>query len=145
MTPRVELMAKILREAPMKYSFSEGQLNAPCDATAVDNLSTGLSVKLPKTYIEFLEKYNGGEGFIEDNYIFFWKAEELTEFNLEYEVETYAQGIFLFASNGGGEGYGFDTNDPDMPIIRIPFIGMSRQYIVLVARDLPDMFARLAS
>lgn len=103
-----------------------------------------MGVALPESYIEFLKKHDGGEGFIGDSYIIFWKAEELIDFNREYEVEIYAPGIFLFASNGGREGYGFDTEDTAMPVVRIPFIGMDRQYAISVASDLPDLFARLA-
>ncbi|MHC1667635.1 SMI1/KNR4 family protein [Stenotrophomonas maltophilia] len=128
----------------MKYQLTEGQLNGPADVSAVDGLSTQLGVALPESYIEFLKSHDGGEGCIGDNYMIFWKAEELVDFNREYEVETYAPGIFLFASDGGGEGYGFDALDAAKPIVRIPFIGMSRQYVISVASDLPDLFARLA-
>ena len=128
----------------MEYHLTEGQLNGPAEIPAVDGLSTHVGVALPESYIEFLKTHDGGEGFIGDSYIIFWKAEELVEFNRKYEVETYAPGIFLFASNGGGEGYGFDTLDAAMPVVRIPFIGMNRQYAISVASDLPDLFARLA-
>lgn len=136
-------IAERYREIAMKYNLSEGQLNGPAEIPAVDGLSTHLGVTLPESYIEFLKTHDGGEGFIGENYIIFWKAEELVDFNREYEVETYAPGIILFASNGGGEGYGFDTLDAAMPVVRIPFIGMDRQYAIAVASDLPDLFARL--
>jgi hypothetical protein len=124
----------------LKYNLREGRLNGPAESETFDGLST-----LPKSYIDFLKEHNGGEGFIGDNYIIFWKAEELVDFNREYEVKTYAPGIFLFASSGGGEGYGFDTDDAAMPIVRVPFIGMERQYIDMIARDLPGLFAWLAN
>lgn len=127
----------------MKYELAEGMLNGPAEISAIVGLSTQAGVVLPESYINFLTKHDGGEGFIGDSYIIFWKTEELALFNHEYEVEKYAPGIFLFASNGGGEGYGFDTEDAAMPIVRIPFIGMNRQYALPVARDLPDFFARL--
>lgn len=128
----------------MEYNLTEGQLNGPADISAVDGLSIHLGVALPESYVDFLKKHDGGEGFIGDNYIIFWKTEELADFNREYEVETYAPGIVLFASNGGGEGYGFDTEYAAMPIVRIPFIGMDRKYVISVARDLPDLFVQLA-
>lgn len=135
----MEQISEKSRKIAMKYNLTEGQFNGPAESSTLDGLST-----LPKSYIDFLKEHNGGEGFIGDNYIIFWKAEELVDFNREYEVETYAPGIFLFASSGGGEGYGFDTDDAAMPIVRIPFIGMDRQYIDTVARDLPSLFAWLA-
>jgi hypothetical protein len=129
----------------MTYSLTEGQLDAPADAGVVDGLFARLGVELPSDYLDFLRQHDGGEGFIGDDYIIFWKAEELADFNREYEVEKYAPGILLFGSNGGGEGYGFDVESAAMPIVRIPFIGMAREYAHLVAKDFPDLFATLGS
>ena len=125
----------------MEYILSEGQLNNPVEVSALANLSISVGFELPASYIEFLKKHDGGEGFIGDNYIIFWKAEELVDFNREYEVETYAPGIFLFASDGAGEGYGFDTEDKKMPIIRLPFVGMDRQYATPVADNICNLFS----
>ncbi|RDI07557.1 SMI1/KNR4 family protein SUKH-1 [Pseudomonas fluorescens] len=129
----------------MKYHLTEGEFNDPAESEILNDLSTHSGMALPKSYIDFLKQHNGGEGFIGENYIVFWSAEELADFNREYEVEVYAPGILLFASSGGGEGYGFDTNDAAMPIVRIPFIGMDRRYAETLAYDLPDLFARLAN
>jgi hypothetical protein len=128
----------------MSYSLTEGAFNAPAESATVDQLTIALGRSLPKDYIEFLKEHNGGEGFIGKNYIILWKAEDLVTFNQEYEVEQHAPGILLFASNGGGEGYGFDTLDDVMPVVQIPFIGMDRHYARRVARDIRDLFARLA-
>ena len=129
---------------PMTYSLTEGQLDPPADSGVVEGLYSNLGVTLPGDYLDFLRQHNGGEGFIEDNYIVFWKAEELADFNREYEVEKYAPGILLFGSDGGGEGYGFDTQSAAMPIVRVPFIGMERRYATPIAKDFPDLFAKLA-
>jgi len=128
----------------MKYHLTEGELNGPAETSAIDGLSTQLEVALPESYFEFLKAHDGGEGFVGDNYIVFWRAGELVDFNREYEVESYAPGIFLFGSSGGGEAYGFDMWDAAMPVVKIPFIGMDRQYAILVATDLPDFFRKLA-
>lgn len=128
----------------MTYSLTDGQLNPPAEPSFVGELSATLGVKIPSEYLNFLLKYDGGEGFIGDNYIVLWKAEELAGFNREYEVEKYAPGILLFGSDGGGEGYGFDTESAAMPIVRVPFIGMERRYATPVAKDFLDLFAKLA-
>ena len=127
----------------MRYILTEGQFDGPAESAVVDGLSARLGVELPKDYADFLKEHNGGGGFVHDNYIIFFKAEELVDFNREYEVEKYAPGILLFASNGGGEAYGFDTHDVEMPIVRIPFIFMERQSAETIARDLADLFAVL--
>jgi hypothetical protein len=128
----------------MVYNLTEGQFDPPTDPGVVEELSSSLGVALPSDYLDFLRHHNGGEGFIGDNYIVFWKAEDLADFNREYEVEKYAPGILLFGSDGGGEGYGFDAQSVAMPIVRVPFIGMERRYATPVAKDIPDLFAKLA-
>jgi hypothetical protein len=140
----VEQTAKRLGEIVMKYDLTQVQLNPPAESEVVGRLSKSLGFSLPESYIDFLQNHNGGEGFIGDNYIILWAAEELADFNREYEVATYAPGVFLFASDGGGEGYGFDLEDAAMPIVRLPFIGMERQYAERVAGNLPELFTRLA-
>ncbi|OLU16543.1 SMI1/KNR4 family protein [Pseudomonas sp. PA1(2017)] len=128
----------------MEFILSEGQLNNPVDVSVLADLSMSVDFEFPTNYIEFLKKHDGGEGFIGENYIIFWKAEELVDFNREYEVEKYAPGIFLFASDGAGEGYGFDTENKKMPIIRLPFVGMYRQYANPVADDICSLFSVLS-
>src|SRR6476660_710799 len=98
----------------MTYHLTEGQLGGPADPCIVASLAAVLRVSLPRDYLAFLRQHNDGEGFIVDNYIIFWKAEEPADFNREYEVEKYAPGILLFGSDGGGEGYGFDTRSAAM-------------------------------
>ncbi|ESY25574.1 MULTISPECIES: SMI1/KNR4 family protein [unclassified Mesorhizobium] len=127
----------------MGYTLTKGRFDPPAQAAVVDGLPASLGVTLPKDYADFVREHNGGEGFIGDSYIIFFKAEELVDFNREYEVEKYAPGILLFASNGGGEAYGFDTHDVEMPIVRIPFIFMERQSAETIARDLAGLFAAL--
>jgi hypothetical protein len=102
-----------------------------------------LEFALPDDFVQFFRENNGGEGFIGSNYLIIWKAEELVVFNAEYEVDLYAPGIFLFGSNGGGEGYGFDTRAKKMSIVRIPFIGMQLSYATPIAANLTDLFAQL--
>jgi len=128
----------------MIYSLTEGQFNSPADQKVVEELSSSLGVALPSDYLDFLGNHDGGEGFIGDNYIVLWGAEELANFNREYEVDKYAPGILLFGSDGSGEGYGFDTQSIAMPIVRMPFIGMARRYATPIAKDFPDLFAKLA-
>jgi hypothetical protein len=128
----------------MAYSLTEGELHPPADPSVVEALSSSLEVALPRDYLDFLRQHNGGAGFIGERYIIFWKAEELADFNREYEVGKYAPGIFLFGSSGGGQAYGFDTRSAAMPIVRVPFIGMELLYATPVAKDFPDLFAQLA-
>jgi hypothetical protein len=96
-------------------------------AIAKDTLNTvieDLPVWLPNDYIEFLLVSNGGEGFLGENYVRLWKAEELRQNNLNYAVAEFAPQLFLFGSDGGGEAYAFDTSASPYKVVQVPFIGM---------------------
>jgi SMI1 / KNR4 family (SUKH-1) len=125
------------------YELTEGQLNEPASEQIVAALVARNGGDLPMAYRDFLLEHNGGEGFVGARYIILWRAEEIHDFNTEYEVDTYAPGILLFASSGGGEGYGFDTREPSWPIVRIPFIGMSLNDVELVASNFSSLFQAL--
>lgn len=64
-------------------------------------------------------------------------------FNKEHEADKYAPRIFLFGSNGGGEGFGFDTRSKLYKIIEIPFIGMDLQYATPVAESFTYLLERV--
>ncbi|MEM5552127.1 SMI1/KNR4 family protein [Pseudoalteromonas neustonica] len=98
---------------------------------------------LSDDFLSIFDELNGGEGFVGEEYLILWKAEELLPFNIEYEVDKYAPGIFLFGSNGGGEGFGFDTRSKPYKIVEIPFIGMDLQYATLVAESFTHLLERM--
>jgi hypothetical protein len=52
----------------------------------------------------------------------FWPLEELSKYNIEYEVPEYAPGYFGFATSGGGEMFAIS---PVGSVVCLPFIGMS--------------------
>jgi hypothetical protein len=102
---------------------------------------TGLS--LPDDFLSIFSELNGGEGFVGEEYLILWKAEELIPFNREYEADKYAPGIFLFGSNGGGEGFGFDTRSKPYKVVEIPFIGMDLQYAAPIADSFTHLLERM--
>lgn len=104
-----------------------------------------LYAALPGDYIEWLRQTNGGEGFAGENYLILWRAEELEDFNREYEVGEYAPGLILIGSTGGGEAYAFDTRETGWPVVRVPFIGMSLKYAIRVGGTFSDFLASLAT
>lgn len=130
--------------ATVKEVLKDWPLSAGASEAALNSAAALLKHSLPSDYVQFLRERDGGEGFVGNNYLILWKAEELSDFNREYEVGVYAPGLLLFGSNGGGEGYGFDTRNVDMPVIRIPFIGMDLKYAMVVASSFNDLFTQLA-
>src|SRR5262245_60194529 len=104
----------------MEPELKDWQLNAGVTEEALRDAVASLGHSLPPDYVQFLREHDGGEGFVGDNYLILWKAEELSTFNREYEVDQCAPGLLLFASNGGGEGYAFDTRSVNMSVVRVP-------------------------
>lgn len=103
-------------------------LEEPSTRAQLVNAESSLGYALPKEYKEFLEKTNGAEGFVGDNsFVNLWRAEELQKLNADYEVENYAPGFLIFGSDGGGEAFAFDLTAPNMPIVKMLFVGMGRE------------------
>ena len=51
----------------------------------------------------FLGRANGGEGSIDEQYVRLWRAEELIEMNLGYNVvKVFFPNLFLIGTDGGG-------------------------------------------
>ena len=80
--------------------------------------------RLPDSYIAFLTRCNGGEGFVGERYVRLWKAEELLTHNHSYEVPESFPNFFFIGTNGGGEAYAFDISGNDPRVFEVPFIGM---------------------
>ena len=100
------------------------QPNAPASSQALASLRAGLPKRLPERYIAFLERANGGEGFIGERYARLWRAEELIEVNRGYNVAEFFPNLFLIGTDGGGEAYAFDVSANDPTVFVVPFIGM---------------------
>lgn len=117
--------------------------NPGVSTEVLDAVEKAWGHKLPPDYRQFMIKVNGGEGFVGKKYLILWEAEHLIQYNTEYEVQEYAPGLFLFASSGGGEAFGFDGRYDDLRVVQVPFIGMSLQDAKLVAKNFTDLLSYL--
>lgn len=117
--------------------------NPPADLAAISALEGSSALRLPNEYREFLQRHNGGEGFIGNQYIILWRAEELIETNRSYQVQEYAPGLFLFGSDGGGEAFAFDTHTDAKPIVSVPFVGMGLNEVRPVAANFGEFLQEL--
>ncbi len=98
--------------------------NPPAQTAAIQRFQCESGVRLPDSYMKFLREMNGGEGFIGNAYLMFWRLDELVELNKAYQVTVYAPGLLLFGSDGGGEAFAFDMRSDAKPIVTVPFVGM---------------------
>ncbi len=113
------------------------------DALADLALATGLS--FPEDYLDVMRVSNGAVGFVGDGgYLRLFRIEDLVQYNVDYRVEEWAPGLFLFGTDGGGEAFAFDTRQPEMPIVIVPFIGMSLDDALPCGSSFKDFFERLA-
>src|SRR4051794_39295703 len=105
--------------------FAEFDGNAPLTTAELEQFRRECDFELPKDYLEFLQRWNGGRGFIGRNgYVNLRPLGELVESNKAYHVDELAPGLFIFGSNGGSEAFAFDTRTSPMPVVSVQFIGM---------------------
>jgi len=123
--------------------LKDAVLNPPASEEAIRSAASALGISLPSDYAEFLRRHNGGGGFAGNNSVILFKAEELKPFNDAYQLSEYAPGLILFGSNGGGEGYAFDTREGAMSVVRVPFIGMELRYARPIGKSFTDMLCQL--
>ena len=81
--------------------------------------------ELPSQFVEYIE--GGGLMFFETSHEFggMIEIEELSnisQFNQDIEIETYAPGYVAFATDGGGEAFAFDAEGK---VYLLPMIGMT--------------------
>ncbi len=113
--------------------LGELQLHPPAKPAALDAIERDLTFPLPGQYKAFLMYSNGAEGSISTNDLHLWFLEDLIDWNRKYQLDEKAPGLFAFGGNGGAEAYAFDTITLGLPIVMVPFIGMSRKAAIFVA------------
>jgi len=109
--------------------LEEFEQNSGASGALVEQFSSIFGFEPPPGYLEFMRHSNGGEGFVGSRYLMLWPLEELRDKNDGYEVKRYAPGLFLFGSNGGGEGYAFDLRQAQPTIVSVPFVGMALEEV----------------
>ena len=112
--------------------------NPPATKDVLESLIAVSPKPLPDSYMAFLARSNGGEGFIGERYVWLWKAEELMTNHISYKVAEFFPNFFFIGTDGGGEAYAFDTSRNDATIFCVPFIGMPAD-----ARPIVDSFEAL--
>jgi len=113
--------------------FASFKANPPASPDAVSQCQSNLKFLLPADYVQFLERTNGGEGFVGENYLMACPVEDLIQCNKDYHVEQRTPGLLLFGSNGGGEAFAFDTRSTPPVIVTVPFIVLNLVDAIVVA------------
>jgi hypothetical protein len=98
--------------------------NPPAGADAIRQFESESGHHLPQDYVAFLQRSDGGEGFVGNAYLMLWRVGELREMNEAYAVQEFAPGLLLIGSDGGGEAIGYDMRTLVKPLVAVPFVGM---------------------
>jgi hypothetical protein len=92
--------------------------NDSCDRNVIKKIEEKLGKVFPKDYVDFLLWSNGGEGETGENYISFWRCEDIAQLNKDYGIQKYLTENFVaFGTDGGSECYAFDYSVPSNPKI----------------------------
>ena len=98
---------------------------------------------IPKDYIDFLKKTNGGIGEINGSYIELWPIEDIGENNVDYAVEEFLPGVILIGSDGSGNAYGIDMRQSSASYIRVPFMDMVFAEVDICGKNVSEFFSNL--
>ena len=82
------------------------------------------------------EGYVEGELSVDPLWYIIWEPGNITEYNRDYELSTYAPGFTAFGSNGGNE---LLVVDKSGFVYTIPAIGMELQYADKIAESISDL------
>ena len=98
---------------------------------------------VPRQHAEFLQRYDGVEGFIAPGqYLMLWRAEELAELNAAYSTSQYLPGVVLIGTDGSDTAFGIDNGGEYMSV---PLIGMSPQQANALGSSLEAFLERVAA
>jgi hypothetical protein len=129
----------------IKRVVSQLNWKGPASEREIDSARSRIGFSLLKDFLELYRHANGLSGNLEPSgeHLIVWPIGKLLEKNAAYNVSDYAPGIFIFGSNGGGEAYGFDTRQPNLPVVMIPFIGMELRYARPIAPSFTEFLRAL--
>ncbi|MDZ4362158.1 SMI1/KNR4 family protein [Brevundimonas sp.] len=108
---------------------------------AVASLLAGFARNLPPDYIEFLTKWDGGEGFIGNHYVVV-HGPALSQGTNAAHAE-FGNPIQFLGGDGGGEAIGFDLREgQQFQLVMAPLIGTDDQSSwVPMASSFTDLMA----
>jgi len=114
--------------------------NPSTSKVALQHFEKTSGYRLPQDYAEFLERANGGEGYLNPNqYAILWRVEDLARLNEAYLTRKYVPGLLFFGSNGGGEAFAFDQRSNSSPVVRVPFVGMDLGLAEVLAQSFTEL------
>lgn len=95
----------------------------PLDLVDFQRVVSSANVLMPEDYLSFMKDSNGAEGIVgEGYYLQLWGLDELEKINTDYSVNEFANGYFVFGTNGSGKAFAFKKSTGQ--IFSFDFVGM---------------------
>lgn len=128
----------------VKQFTKDMKLNPPSTAKQLNDAGLILGINFPDQYKEFMLNSNGAEGGIGKNsYLAIWAAENIAQYNADYEVNEFNPGLVYFGSDGGGMVFAFDNRTPETPIVTLPFESVDLEDLELCAHSFNEFLQGL--
>jgi hypothetical protein len=105
--------------------------HAPATEQELKEVEDEIGHRLPEPLRQILQTSGGPEGFFGESYIAFFSATDLAA--CWRQAQQTAVGFVPFASDGGGERYGYDSRSPTRAFVLLPSIGMEWGVATLLA------------
>jgi len=110
---------------------------------AIEGAEAALGVSLPKSLADFFEQADAAEGWVAGDYLAMWPMEELANLNRLARVAEFGPGLVAIATNGGMEGFFFDTAKGGF--LSSPMIGLGYIESTAIGGTFDELLAWLAS
>lgn len=103
------------------------EIEQNCTVEEIRNFKNNCPEELPDTYVHFIAENHSVEGDLPCNPFYFrlWKANEVMENNVDYEVKEYIPTYFAIGDQGGGEMFVISLKDKKVYLI--PFVPIDEE------------------
>lgn len=99
--------------------------NSAPSTSEIQMFLSAINFKLPIGFLDFFKDTDGAEIIGESEYCDLWRLTDMIQLNKDYEVDEYANGFFIFGSDGGDTAYCIEKSTGF--IFDMPFIGMATE------------------
>ena len=114
---------------------------APVAEEEIQQVESEIGHHIPGPLRQLLVTSGGPEGFLGESYIAFFNASDIAA--CWRQAQQMAAGFVPFASNGGGEWYGYDARSPQCPFVLLPAVGIGWDDAMLLGESWNDFLGVL--
>ncbi len=112
---------------------------------AIEKTEKALKVSFPEDYIAVMTASNGIEGFVGKEYLAVFSVEEKIGGYSEISYDEYAEGVAIFANNGGGEGFGIVTSINPPEYICVPLGAWHKEDVIVLGHSFLEFLETIST